>query len=290
MTTYNSNRNKDILLNTFSSFQQFCKKHDLHYIGAYGTMLGAVRHKGIIPWDDDIDVIMMRSDYNRFLSLASTLKGSNFEIHDYHTNGYYCSFAKYINTNTTLWEFEDRPYISGIFIDVFPVDEIANEDDFALKDQCQRAWQEVYYTTKPFSFKRLYKSIKHYNWTECKEELRLGVKRCFYKKYIKDYDQLVKQFSQKQGNYMTRITTLKNTSHCLYSKSWFTDTIEVPFENGTITISRDYDAFLKYEFGDYMTPPPPEARISHHFIHFIDLEQRYSISEIKRIIKQRNYK
>ena len=112
---------KQRLIKLFKEFIDVCNKNKLRYYAAYGTALGAVRHRGIIPWDDDIDVWMPREDYERFLSLRNQLTATPYEILDIQNKGYYLYFAKFCNKNTTLIEREGKPII-GLYIDIFPLD------------------------------------------------------------------------------------------------------------------------------------------------------------------------
>ena len=125
---YSESLYKEKLLKTMKEFTDVCRRNDIEYIGAYGTVLGAVRHKGLIPWDDDIDVFMTRENYEKFLRLKKSLAGSGYEIVDLDDKGYYLPFAKFCDTNTTIWEVESLPFVFGIFIDVFPLDFVEEDD------------------------------------------------------------------------------------------------------------------------------------------------------------------
>ncbi|KXB74135.1 hypothetical protein HMPREF1860_02125 [Prevotella amnii] len=109
------------LLSLFKEFTLFCKKNNLTYYAAYGTAIGAVRHHGIIPWDDDVDVWMPRKDYEKLLKLKTTLLKTNYEIINIENKGYYLYFAKFCNRNTSIIEREGEPNI-GLYIDIFPLD------------------------------------------------------------------------------------------------------------------------------------------------------------------------
>ena len=82
-----------VLLDTFKAFSAICQEHDIQYFAASGTLLGAIRHKGFIPWDDDIDVFLLRKDYEKLLSLRESLKGTNYMVADYHDTGYPYRFS-----------------------------------------------------------------------------------------------------------------------------------------------------------------------------------------------------
>ena len=102
--TYSESRYKEILLKTMKAFIAFCKEHDIEYMAAYGTILGTIRHKGLIPWDDDIDVFMTRENYEKFLQFKKDVFKTGYEIIDKNDKGYYLPFAKFCDANSTIWE------------------------------------------------------------------------------------------------------------------------------------------------------------------------------------------
>lgn len=106
---------KEILCNTMKSFINICKEHNLQYYACAGTCLGAIRHKGMIPWDDDIDVLMPRSDYDKFLALKQKLQGTGYEIVDSNNQFYNQWFAKFSDANTTIVEITDFPIVFGVY-------------------------------------------------------------------------------------------------------------------------------------------------------------------------------
>ncbi len=110
---------------------RICREYEIPYFLDSGTLLGAVRHKGFIPWDDDIDIGMLRSDYERFLSIANRELGSEYFLQTYRTDGAPIMFAKVRKKGTTFVEFRLRniPMEHGLFIDVFPYDFLPQEGD-----------------------------------------------------------------------------------------------------------------------------------------------------------------
>ena len=126
----------------FQKFQQICRKYDLPYFAAGGTAIGAVRHKGFIPWDDDIDVCMLRKDYERFLDVAPQELGDGFDLLTIeNTDGYVLTLAKLTKKGTVFIEETDqnRTYESGIFLDIFPYDVTASDSSKRAK-QVKKAW------------------------------------------------------------------------------------------------------------------------------------------------------
>ena len=116
---------KKIELDILRAFRSFCEKNSLRYFLAYGTLLGAVRHGGFIPWDDDIDVAMPRTDYERFLK---EFRDERYEVYDLSKKGYFYPFAKLCDTTTVLIEEMSVKNSIGVYIDIFPMDGIADND------------------------------------------------------------------------------------------------------------------------------------------------------------------
>ena len=119
---------KSIITDVLKEFQKICNRHQLTYYAIGGTAIGAVRHHGIIPWDDDIDVGMPRPDYERFLEICRTSDLGNYELvsNETHRN-YNLPFPKFCNRNTTLVERMDVPCVIGLFIDIFPLDNTSDD-------------------------------------------------------------------------------------------------------------------------------------------------------------------
>ena len=110
---------KKICLDILVEFDAFCRKNNLKYSLAYGTAIGAVRHSGYIPWDDDIDVMMPRSDYEKLLSIFSN--DGNYKLFNDSMPDYYYQYAKIVDVNYPIKEFNRKEKLMGLWIDIFPV-------------------------------------------------------------------------------------------------------------------------------------------------------------------------
>lgn len=136
-------------LEILSVFAKFCEKNDLQWFIDSGTVLGAMRHGGFIPWDDDIDVGMLRADYDRFLTLAEKSFPQGYSVHTaQNTSGFAGMFAK-IYKNGTLFETKetsDAGLSQGIFVDIFPYDALSGDPDMQKKQRSgARFWQSMSY-------------------------------------------------------------------------------------------------------------------------------------------------
>lgn len=285
---------KEILCETMKAFIAFCENNGLRYYASGGTCLGAIRHKGIIPWDDDIDVLMPREDYNKFLDLKNSLKGSSFEIVDPSDNGYYLPFAKFVNTNTTIYEVQEHPFIFGIFIDVFPLDDVGDiEIAKNLAKEKNKAWYTYASNLVSFVPSMFFDFILHFKIKEALYYLKNSFLGKFFR--VKMYRKFleVEQVIQKQsGDKWMFYGGVYGVEKELCDKDWFGEGVSVPFETFSIIVPQKYDAYLRHLFNDYMTPPPVEQRLSHHDQYFVDLYRRWSLKEIAalKLGKQKKYK
>ena len=123
----------DILIGCLHRFIEICEKHNLTYFCVGGTVIGTVRHGGLIPWDDDIDVAMPRPDYDRFLEIAKTENMGDYEVASPEMKGYPYFFSKFCDANTSLIELENVPCLYGVYIDIFPIDGTAPTKEEAGK-------------------------------------------------------------------------------------------------------------------------------------------------------------
>ena len=125
-----------VIIDVLSVFIRICEAQGLRYFCAGGTAIGAVRHQGMIPWDDDIDVFMPRPDYDRFLVLAAQSMPEGYEVlSPYATKDYPMYFAKMCNARTTLLENERIPCVFGLYIDIFPLDGACDDVETCYREK-----------------------------------------------------------------------------------------------------------------------------------------------------------
>lgn len=238
---------------------EFCDYHGIRYWLDCGTLLGAIRHHGYIPWDDDIDLGMLRKDYDRFVSLLLNNKVSEkFHLHCIENDrGFFAPFAKVVDTRTILYEPDERGFKTGVNIDIFVYDNAPNDDLlthklFKSRDRYRQLYQIK--TSKcfsePFSIKKMAKVIAHY-------PLCLVPNAYFIKKIIKNAKKYQDSKTRKFGDFT-------GYSPVTCSKEAVSSFVEVLFEGKKYKAPVGYDEWLKALYGDYMQLPPEEERKSHH--------------------------
>lgn len=275
-----SKQYKTILLRTLHAFDDFCRENGLSYVGAYGTVIGAVRHQQLIPWDDDIDVVMLRKDYDRFVSLKDRVS-EQYEIVDLDTEGYYLPFAKFCDAHSTVLENPEYPLPIGVFIDVFPVDEASDspESRRLFKDH-HKAFNKIKYglrrpepltAKKFFSFKELKRFFRTRHYSARIPEVK------------DNYKKLQREASLVKGDCYLYYRSMDSFQKALMRKEWIDETILTPFEDMMMPIPKDYDSYLTKLYGDYMQLPPEDKRVPHPHL-FCDLEKRVDMEEAVAIL------
>lgn len=246
----------------------FCKAKDLRVWVCYGTLLGAVRHKGMIPWDDDIDVYMPRDDYNTLLSYKAESIGSPYFIQSpYSDKEYFRSFARLRNSNTAVVEDPKNPrvppYNSGIYIDIFPLDGM----DAPISTLRRRNNYIKFISTighaysiniNPNPILRLLSFLLHLPFVP------FSTKSVFRK-----VEHIANKESWNNANKVgMNLHIPYRIEKAIFKKSDFEETIWLPFEHIQVPAPKGYEDILKVSYGDYMKFPPVEKRGAWHSFVF----------------------
>lgn len=259
-------------LEILKAFDSFCKENNLKYSLFFGTLLGAVRHKGFIPWDDDLDVGMPREDYEKFLNLWEKSAYSKKYILQNKNNSplFTQTFTKIRKDHTTFIEIESEIgcYHHGIFIDVFPFDKAPNG---FLKEKLY-LWRAMKYLL----FCREYVDHKSNPLIKLISNIILktstGEKRIKTRKKL--YNQITKYQSYNDNFHYVHINTFSGMFFN-YDKTLFDKTIYIDFEDESFTVIENWDYVLKTIYGDYMQLPPKEKQVLAHHPIVIDFEKNY---------------
>ncbi len=249
---------KELQLDILNDVHVFCINNDIKYSLSFGSLLGAIRHKGYIPWDDDIDIMMPREDYERFIN---TYKHDYFKIATSSTmSDYFHPYAKVYNTQTIVQEFVEYKSSYGINIDVFPIDKMP-DNNFTLKRMFfRKKILNLIYNLKMVSinknrsfFKNRILSISHILLRPIKMNVLVNKMECISKKY-----------DNRETSRSGIFTPADNTLNSITDNNVFAEYIEVQFEGRYFCIVKDFNSLLHAFYGDYMKLPPLEKRITHH--------------------------
>jgi len=274
-----SKRFKEQILHVFKYTVEFLNKHNLRYIACGGTVLGAVRHQDFIPWDDDMDIYMPRADYEQFLSLKQETRKDGFDILSLRDEGYYLPFAKISDMHTTLLEQEEFPFLMGVYVDVFALDNFEFSDQEITKIQ-RKSLKKFYHYLKSVSHKKtsdFWKDIIRGNFKEAQYKLEVMVSRHFRKPLLKAFFDYQDWYSKFDGNKTVCVTQWAGK---IFKREWFEDTISLPFGDTTVIVPRDYDGYLTCLYGDYMTLPPKEMRVSDHSHLYLNFNEGLPLNEV----------
>ena len=247
-----------IELELLEEVHRICKKCRIHYNIIAGTLLGAVRHKGFIPWDDDADVALLRPEYEKFRRACRTeLDQSRFYFQDQrNTPGYRWGYGKLRRKNTLfLREYQEHmPYRQGVFIDIFPLDYVP--ENYGLRCVHNLTcfiyrkffWSEVGKYADPNLWMRVLYHIL--SWVP--EEV---LKKSFYR--------FIQESNRKRTGWVRILTFPAPNKAYGYRARWYQHSAYFMFEGILLQGIREYDEYLSFKYGKYMELPPKEARKAH---------------------------
>jgi len=245
---------RKISLDILIDVADFCEKNDIRYFLSVGTLLGAIRHKGFIPWDDDIDIMMPRPDYKRFID---SYENDRFKVFKPEVGRFY--YAKVYDTKTAKYERDvdyDKYEAIGVDIDVFPLDGIVNDEEVIAKLYKKECMLETLLrlSNQPiFNRKNPIKAIN-----------RIIPRIIGSKNLVKMIERNAQTYDYDASDYVIRMRWSPNGFTGALPKSVFEKDYG-EFEGHTFRIPKGYDAFLTAFFGDYMSLPPEEKRVVHDF-------------------------
>lgn len=250
---------KKIAVDILDVVTQFCEERGINYWIDYGTLLGAVRHKGFIPWDDDIDIGMLRPDYDRFMK---EFNGYNprYEFHSIENDpDFVWPFGKVID-NRTVGVREHMKYATyGINIDIFVHDNAPDDDETARKMYRLR---HFYVKMSFIRFKGIFAQtggnvLKRLCTYAFRAMLKIFPRSYFTRKAVENSKRYMFANTRRVGEFVSGY-------HSLIDKSIVRELVDMEFEGKNYKAPARYDEVLTQYYGDYMTPPPPEKRTRTH--------------------------
>jgi len=240
--------------------KRICEKHNIKFYLSEGSLLGAVRHQGFIPWDDDIDIMMLRADYDRFIELLPKELPGNLVLQhhstmkDYWSNiakvrmvgnhGYYQPRVKNVTNN-------DGPYI-----DIFPLDYCSNDSLGELAIQKAK----IKNLRKQLSYKSGYLPADSY----MKKFLKFRMNFTSFSRLNKKMENAHRKLSTKDYDYIVNYASLYPVVREVFSKEIFDEVLYIPWRDTSMPVVKEYHAMLTKTYGDYMTMPPLHQRIPKH--------------------------
>lgn len=240
---------------------RICKKHDLKYGLAYGTLIGAIRHNGYIPWDDDLDICMPRADFERFREICKTELDSRFFYQTQSTDSEYYHLFDKIRMNNTIFRetfLSDKNIHHGVYIDIFPIDNIPDDINERRKQ------------FKKFHFYRTGLMVKYLNLQARtgKKKIFAAILRAIYLPFSVQYlynkaIEISKQYSNQNTNEVMSFYSPYKERDIFEREVWSRFEYH-EFENSKYLIPSEYDLILSKIYGRYMELPPKEQQITRH--------------------------
>lgn len=273
--TMNSNLNdlQKKLIPMMGWFHNYCVSHNLRYYALGGTMLGAVRHNGFIPWDDDIDVGLPREDYNQLVKQIGNRKIENYylETPESEAKEYRYPYSKLYDTTTTLTENTWPKLRRGIFMDVFPLDGFGNSEEECLKNWKLVLHESNFMWARTCAVRKERAPIKN---------LAIILAHLIPDNLAKDKHRLYAMNKKAQRRSFDEMEYSGNTFGNWGLKEIMASSIMgkprlYMFENLRIYGAEDYEAYLTHMYGNWRQLPPVEKRITHHDYVKIDLNASY---------------
>ena len=245
---------RDIQMGILDDVHRFCEEQGLRYSLSSGTLIGAIRHKGYIPWDDDIDIYMIRNDYERFLKTYQDQTGRYRVLDPKKEEHYYYTFAKVVDQRTKMIEKETEGYEIGVYIDVFPVDYVT--EDMKKRERIFR-WKKLLYKIRRCKISNsnpLHSRLAYW----CYRSLPVSVGML-----NRVIDWLI--VNRKPTNTLCHMTEAGSTITGCFPAAAMKKMMDAKFEDRTYKIMIGYDDYLWRNYGDYMQLPPEDKRTTHHF-------------------------
>lgn len=251
---------KKITLDILLHIKSFCDENEIRYYLGYGTLLGAIRHKGFIPWDDDIDILMPRCDYKKFIKMYKERPG-RYAALDLSLDGYYYNYCKVVDTNTILYEDGCIPINNmGIYVDIFPLDGMPDE-----REKTEQQLKKLIKLRKKISsfghvFPRVRKNIviyfyNIYTYIYCRKHDLIT----FQNKYLQEVD----KYEYEKAKYVYATGGAYGIKS-VFLKKWFDKEVTVQFEGYQFPAPCGFDEMLHQLYDNYMELPSKDRQVSRH--------------------------
>jgi len=261
---------QNVELDILTTVVDLCNKHNIKYYLIDGTLLGGIRHHGFIPWDDDVDICILRPDYERFLEIASKELPERYEVHNFRfTEKYDKLVTRIVNNKVHIvhssYSVEER---MPAWIDVFPLDGMPNN---WLLFQIHKF--RFLYTRLQYHFSNFETGVNLTRKDRTKMQMMLIWVGAHFKigrnrdtfKLIENLENLLRKYTVEKSRYLVNAYSSYMFRET-YEREWFGEGGLVEFEKYKMRVPSDYDKVLTHLYGDYMTPPPKGKEEKHHIL------------------------
>ena len=257
-------------LEILNVIKDICYRNNIKFSLYAGSALGAVRHKGFIPWDDDIDIAMPRKDYIKFKKICKKKLPKRYFLQDYTTDKNFTqTFCKIRDNKTTFVEAgtEDLKMNRGVFIDIFPFDVVPNSK---FQKNLQFLYGSLFLLLARKKATKKEGILKYI--ISC---LILGfIPENLYYRLMNKLEKNISKYKNEKNEYLFEGSVFSGLK-LFYESNIFDDIIEIKFENTNMPIFKNYDNYLKKQYGDYMKLPPENEQVLKHNPAICDLEKSY---------------
>jgi len=261
MELLNLKEKQEVGLEILKYVDKYCRENDIKYYGAFGTLIGAVRHGGYIPWDDDIDLMMFREDYRKFIEKAAQDFKGKYKCISFEEGSFYLPYIKVVDTDTEILEDSlAAPRKVGVGIDIFPLDYISDEEADVAKAAKEllacKTMLKLSLLKDPGVFART-----------ASRPLKLAAfhfaKLIGWKNLRKSFLKKIEKYNGAERKKYCSVVIEMIDSVVGLETSAFDETVELDFEDMKLIAPKGYDHCLRQQYGDYMQLPPEEKRIAH---------------------------
>lgn len=248
--------------NVLQTINKICKENNIRYFLAYGSLIGAIRNNGIIPWDDDIDIWMPRNDYEKFVNICngSTIPNNYKLCTKENTDYYWYGIARFSNLDFR-YVTQSENFDIGVFVDIYPIDNYGNNEKKGkvLQKRIFNLHRIYAYRISKYKikdFKSLIKKFIHFGL------FFIPQKKCLL--FINSKISKLLSIYTTEDDDLVGVPIWDTYGYMSFKKQLFNESIEWEFEGGKFPVPKHYDEILKKIYGDYLKLPPVEKRVSHH--------------------------
>lgn len=258
---------KNVSLGIMKHFHSICQENNINYSLGYGSLIGAVRHKGFIPWDDDLDVIMLREDFEKFCSIYKD--NSKYKLFAPQRNNMFAACARLCEMESTYVKTASPLFTepTGLWIDIFPIDSAADNKDGIEQFHLKRKKMVALYRTI------MMRRSSMISWNDYVHDfltlIKFVAKKILFRqdinKLVRKYCKLCVSFAKPDSEFVCNLSIL--TYKELYPRSLFKSYMLSSFEDTEFMIVSEYDSLLRSIYGNYLQLPPVEKRVREHNVH-----------------------